>query len=254
MIELILIIILFGFATTDDAQVQIVADEVVMVMPVAPEVPSVAVNTATVTQLAEVLTAITQTNTGTNTGTNTNSDTGTNTQTATVASIMTELSTSTATATATATNTSTSTATNTSTSYKYFNRNMNQLFIGIILILGFSTYYFYSENLILAGNNLALEGAVATQEAAIESLQNDFTLQTTQLQEQTIKSQAAQRELNRYSDFIKNYKLSAKILENPVEMERKINNGTKHAFEEIETISTTVDDLDNGLQLQSTID
>jgi len=130
---------------------------------------------------------------------------------------------------------------------------MNQLFIGIILILGFSTYYFYSENLILAGNNLALEGAVATQEAAIESLQNDFTLQTTQLQEQTIKSQAAQRELNRYSDFIKNYKLSAKILENPVEMERKINNGTKHAFEEIETISSTVDGLDNGLQLQSII-
>jgi len=130
---------------------------------------------------------------------------------------------------------------------------MNQLFIGIILILGFSTYYFYSENLILAGNNLALEGAVATQEAAIESLQNDFTLQTTQLQEQTIKSQAAQRELNRYSDFIKNYKLSAKILENPVEMERKINNGTKHAFEEIETISSTVDGLDNGLQLQPTI-
>ena len=130
---------------------------------------------------------------------------------------------------------------------------MNQLFIGIILILGFSTYYFYSENLILAGNNLALEGAVATQEAAIASLKGDFELQTTQLQEQTIKSQAAQRELNRYSDFIKNYKLSAKILENPVEMERKINNGTKHAFEEIETISSTVDGLDNGLQLQSTI-
>tara|TARA_R110000737_G_scaffold351543_2_gene394110 strand:- start:60 stop:455 length:396 start_codon:yes stop_codon:yes gene_type:complete len=130
---------------------------------------------------------------------------------------------------------------------------MNQLLIGIILILGFSTYYFYSENLILAGNNLALEGAVATQEAAIASLKGDFELQTTQLQEQTIKSQAAQRELNRYSDFIKNYKLSAKILENPVEMERKINNGTKHAFEDIEKLSNTVDNLDDGLQLQSTI-
>ena len=130
---------------------------------------------------------------------------------------------------------------------------MNQIFIGIILLLGFSTYYFYSQNLILAGNNLALEGAVATQEAAIESLKGDFELQTTQLQEQTIKSQAAQRELNRYSDFIKNYKLSAKILENPVEMERKINNGTKHAFEDIEKLSNTVDNLDDGLQLQSTI-
>jgi predicted Holliday junction resolvase-like endonuclease len=128
---------------------------------------------------------------------------------------------------------------------------MNQLFIGIILVLGFATYYFYSENQTLAANNLALEGAIATQEAAIESLQNDFSLQTTQLQEQTKKSQAAQRELNRYSDFIKNYKLSAKILENPVEMERKINNGTLHAFEDIEKLSATVDDLDDGLQLQS---
>ena len=128
---------------------------------------------------------------------------------------------------------------------------MNQLFIGVILILGFATYYFYSENQTLAANNMALEGAIVTQEAAIESLQNDFTLQTTQLQEQTKKSQAAQRELNRYSDFIKNYKLSAKILENPVEMERKINNGTLHAFEDIEKLSATVDDLDDGLQLQS---
>jgi len=128
---------------------------------------------------------------------------------------------------------------------------MNQFFIGVILILGFATYYFYSENQTLAANNMALEGAIATQEAAIESLQNDFTLQTTQLQEQTKKSQAAQRELNRYSDFIKNYKLSAKILENPAEMERKINNGTLHAFEDIEKISATVDDLDDGLQLQS---
>ena len=128
---------------------------------------------------------------------------------------------------------------------------MNQLFIGIILVLGFATYYFYSENQTLAANNLALEGAIATQEAAIESLQNDFSLQTSQLQEQTKKSQEAQRELNRYSDFIKNYKLSAKILENPVEMERKINNGTLHAFEDIEKLSATVDDLDDGLQLQS---
>ena len=129
---------------------------------------------------------------------------------------------------------------------------MNQLLIGILLILGMSTYYFYSENQKLAANNMALEGAIATQEAALESLQNDFTTQTTQLQEQTKKSQAAQRELNRYSDFIKNYKLSAKILENPVEMERKINNGTKHAFEDIEKLSDTVDNLDDGLQLQST--
>ena len=129
---------------------------------------------------------------------------------------------------------------------------MNQLFMGITLVLGIACYWFYSENITLKANNAALEGAVEEQKLAIETLNNDFTLQTTQLNEMALKSQAAQRELNRYSDFIKNYKLTAKILENPLEMERKINNGTKHVFEDIEKLSNVVDDLEDGLQLQST--
>ncbi len=129
---------------------------------------------------------------------------------------------------------------------------MNQLFIGIILVLGLTTYWLYSENVTLKTNNAALEGAVATQQEAIDTMKNDFENQAAQLQDMTLKSQAAQRELNRYTDFIRNYKLTAKILENPVEMERKINNGTKHIFEDIEKLSGTVDDLDDGLQLQST--
>ena len=127
---------------------------------------------------------------------------------------------------------------------------MNQLLIGIILVLGLGSYYLYTENQTLAQNNLALEGAVATQEEAIASLQNDFALQTQSLQSMTVKSQAAQRELNRYTQFIQNYELAAKILADPVEMERKINNGTKHIMEEIEKLSDTVDNLDDGLQLQ----
>ena len=127
---------------------------------------------------------------------------------------------------------------------------MQQIFIGIILVLSLGCYWLYQENTTLKSNNLALEGAIATQEEAIQNLQNDFLLQTTQLNELTVKSQAAQRELNRYTQFIKDYELSAKILADPVEMERKINNGTKHIMEEIEKLSVVVDDLDDGLQLQ----
>ena len=36
----------------------------------------------------------------------------------------------------------------------------------------------------------------------------------------------------------------------PVDMQRKINNGTKHIMEDIEKLSVVVDDLDDGLQLQ----
>jgi hypothetical protein len=127
---------------------------------------------------------------------------------------------------------------------------MNQFLIGIIIVLGLGGYWLYQENVTLKANNLALEGAVASQQEALETMTNDFALQTQQLNEMTVKSQQAQRELNRYSEFIRNYELSAKIMGDPVEMQRKINNGTKHIMEDIEKLSVVVDDLDDGLQLQ----
>ncbi len=129
---------------------------------------------------------------------------------------------------------------------------MSKILIGVILVLSLVTYYFYSQNQILVANNSQLENAVATQEEAIKSIQADFELQTQQLQELSVKSQKAQRELNRYTQFIQNYELASKILADPVEMERKINNGTKHIMENIEQISSTIDGLDSGLQLQPT--
>jgi multidrug resistance efflux pump len=129
---------------------------------------------------------------------------------------------------------------------------MSKILIGVILVLSLVTYYFYSQNQILVANNSQLENAVATQEEAIKSIQADFKLQTQQLQDLNVKSQKAQRELNRYTQFIQNYELTSKILTDPVEMERKINNGTKHIMEDIEKISNTIDSLDDGLQLQPT--
>ena len=129
---------------------------------------------------------------------------------------------------------------------------MNQVFIGIIIVLGLGSYWLYSENVTLKANNAALEGAVEMQKETINTITKDFELQSTQLNEMTLKSQAAQRELNRYTQFIQDYKLTAKILEDPEGMQRKINNGTKHIFEDIEKLSDTVDNLDDGLQLQPT--
>jgi len=129
---------------------------------------------------------------------------------------------------------------------------MSKVLIWFILVLSLVTYYFYSQNQILVANNSQLENAVATQEEAIKSIQADFELQTQQLQELSVKSQKAQRELNRYTQFIQNYELASKILADPIEMERKLNNGTKHIMENIEQISSTIDGLDSGLQLQPT--
>jgi len=129
---------------------------------------------------------------------------------------------------------------------------MSKVLVGVVAVLLAVSYYLYSQNQILQTNNAVLEGAVATQEEAIKSIQADFELQTQQLQDLSLKSQKAQRELSRYTQFIQNYELASKILADPVEMERKINNGTKHIMENIEQISSTIDGLDSGLQLQPT--
>ena len=128
---------------------------------------------------------------------------------------------------------------------------MYQFLFAIILSLSGLCYYIWNENAVLKDNNLKLENAVAEQKETIKSLQADFELQSNSLLEMTLKNQATERELNRYSEFIRNYKLTAKILEDPIEMQRKINNGTKHIMEDIEKLSGTVDSLDDGLQLQS---
>ena len=129
---------------------------------------------------------------------------------------------------------------------------MSKILIGVIIVMSGITIFLFKQNQTLNANNLQLEGAIATQEQAIQSLQDDFSLQTLELNNLAKKNQAAERELNRYVKFIQNYQLTSKILEDPVEMERKINNGTKHIMEDIEKISITVDDLDDGLQLQPT--
>jgi|TARA_B110000008_G_C16806887_1_gene499069 hypothetical protein len=128
---------------------------------------------------------------------------------------------------------------------------MNQFMMAIILVLSLGGYYLYQQNLVLTANNLALESAVATQEAAIENMQNDFTMQTKQLGELQAKSQATQLEMNRYLDIFKRHNLTKLAAAKPGLLEPRINKGTKNVFDSIEEISRTIDALDNDVELQS---
>ena len=128
---------------------------------------------------------------------------------------------------------------------------MNQLLIGIILVLSLGSYYLYNQNQVLTANNVALESAVATQEEAIATMQNDFALQTKALGDLQAKSQATQLEMNRYLDIFKRHNLTKLAAAKPGMLEPRINNGTKNVFESIEAISRTIDSLDNDVELQS---
>ena len=127
---------------------------------------------------------------------------------------------------------------------------MSRVLIGIILVMSLITFYLYNQNKILSANNLALEGAVATQEEAIKSLQNDFTLQTNSLLELQSKNQEIQQEMSRYLDIFKRHNLTKLAAAKPGLIEPRVNKGTKDVFDSIEKDTIGIDNLDNGLQLQ----
>jgi hypothetical protein len=128
---------------------------------------------------------------------------------------------------------------------------MSKVFIGIIVVLGLSTYLLWSENSKLSALNLAFELRDQEQKLAIESLQNDFTLQTEGLQQIQLRSQEIQKEMNRYIDIFKRHDLTKLASAKPGLIEPRINKGTKDVFDSIEEDSRNIDSLDDGLQLQS---
>ena len=128
---------------------------------------------------------------------------------------------------------------------------MQQLLIGMIVVLGFSSYYLYNQNQVLSSNNQKLEFAVEEQKAAIESLQNDFATQTAGLLTIQSRNQEIEAEMTRYLDIFKRHNLTKLAAAKPGLIEPRVNKGTKDVFNSIEEDSRSIDSLDDGLQLQS---
>jgi len=129
---------------------------------------------------------------------------------------------------------------------------MNQLLMGIILILGIGGYILYTQNENLKAENLAYEVRDQEQKMAIESLQNDFALQTTALTDMQKKNNEIEGEMNRYLDIFKRHNLSKLAAAKPGMIEPRANNATKEVFDSIEADSRVIDSLDDDLELQPT--
>ena len=127
---------------------------------------------------------------------------------------------------------------------------MSKVLIGIIAVLLVIGYFLWNENAKLTALNQAFELRNQEQQAAIESLQNDFKLQTEGLLEIQSKNQAIEAEMARYLGVFKRHDLTKLAAAKPSLLEPRVNKGTKNVFDSIEEDSRNIDDLDDGLQLQ----
>ena len=123
--------------------------------------------------------------------------------------------------------------------------------MGVVLILVVALYFFYSQNQHLTSLNKAYELRDMAQKETIAQLEQDFESQTKGLLEIQQRNNVIEGEMNRYLDIFKRHDLTKSAAAKPDQLEIRVNNGTKKVFDSFEEDSRNIDDLDDGLQLQS---
>ena len=111
---------------------------------------------------------------------------------------------------------------------------MTKVLAGIILVISLATYLLWNENAKLSALNQAFELRDQEQKLAIESLQNDFTLQTEGLLAIQSRNQEIEQEMSRYLDMFKRHNLTKLAAAKPGLIEPRVNKGTKDVFDSIE--------------------
>ncbi len=122
---------------------------------------------------------------------------------------------------------------------------MQQVLIGIILVLGLGSWYLFNENQTLTANNLALEGAVEEQKATMNAMRESFEKQGKALNQLSRKNAEIEQEMNNYLDIFRRHNLNQLAVAKPGMIEKRVNNSTKEVFESIENDSKELDSLDD---------
>ena len=123
---------------------------------------------------------------------------------------------------------------------------MNQLFIGIIVVLGMGGYFLYQENQTLTANNLKLEYAVEEQKETLRVVQENFELQSKSLQNMSRRNNEIEAEKSRYLEILSKHNFERLATVKPGLMENRFNKGTVDVLEGIENDTKNISNLDTS--------
>lgn len=115
------------------------------------------------------------------------------------------------------------------------------LFFIIICVMSAVGYWYYNDTqarlAVLQENNAKLEVAVATNEAALETLQADYASAQNEISALNTAYQAIRRQNNRLADKLQKIDLEAAAIANAEAIERAVNAGTVNAGRCFELLS-----------------
>ena len=111
---------------------------------------------------------------------------------------------------------------------------MQQILIGIILILGLGGYWLYNENQTLSANNMKLEAAVIEQQAAMEALRESYEKQGQALMNMSRKNAEIEAEKAEYLAIFARHNLDMLAIKKPGLIENRFNDASQLVMEGIE--------------------
>ena len=111
---------------------------------------------------------------------------------------------------------------------------MQQLLIGIIIVLGLGGYWLYNENQTLTDNNTKLEYALAEQTAAMETMRESYERQGKALMNMTRVNAQIEQEKAKYLEIFSRHNLDNLALKKPGMIELRFNNASEAVMEGLE--------------------
>ena len=123
---------------------------------------------------------------------------------------------------------------------------MQQMLIGLVLVLGLGGYYLYNHNLTLQENNTKLEYALDEQTKAIEALRESYEKQGKALQNMSRQNALIEQEKAEYLAIFSRHNLDVLALKKPGLMENRFNGASEEVMEGLEDDTEALYNLGNN--------
>ena len=121
---------------------------------------------------------------------------------------------------------------------------MQQLLIGIILVLGLGGYWLYNENQTLSANNMKLESALEEQTAAMAAMKESYEKQG-KLMNMSRKNAEIEAEKAEYLAIFARHNLDMLAIKKPGLIENRFNGASVKVMEGIEDDTKELYNLTN---------
>jgi hypothetical protein len=122
---------------------------------------------------------------------------------------------------------------------------MNQMFIGIILVMGLGGYYLYNENQTLTQNNIKLEAAVEEQKQTMAIMKEQYEKQGKALMNMSRQNAQIEKEKAEYLAIFSRHNLDLLALKKPGLIENRFNKASEEVMEGMEDDTEALYNINN---------